>query len=625
MTRSRWQTERRIKPGLQVDNAIDAASDRSLSDTVTTVTATEVIQHRRLNPRTVGGLSSADQVHHGDLYHNDDDDDTTIDDDRPGAYAITRTGIENVQGEWDPTDHDTEEDTSSRSRRMMDSTTSHTRNNHHDDDDVVVAIQSPAGAVPEGNKHSLFARTTPVFCGERKWLIAIFVAIGLTVVGVVVAFVVLGTQATNAAAPSTTPTTDTCDYVASASQNQQVDPFVQCECFQRVTQVVDPVASVYNSLIVMLNASSDLSMDSCSAENVALLWFASDLVNMDRQEDIGVMLDKDSISRFVLAFLYASWGGTEWDDTTNWLTTSSECVWYGVDCDNNGNLVSLSLPKNNVHGPLDTKLALLQNLTLLDLSDNGIQGKIPSELWKLQHLSKHEDGSDQFVDTSCLTIVCNPLYPTETLNLGRNFITGTMPPLEKTNAMSSLGEFGWLRNRRLYVSIGLHSTRWVFLPSPCPGCVYCTEVIAIDFNGLSGSIPSSISSATSLKSILLNENFLTGSLPPLRGLTNLEHINLNKTMLEGIIPPDWGDLTRLESLDLSQLIGVTGVIPSSFSNLTSLKSWILDSTLIKGTFPEFFGNLVSLEYFSAFAVSFNGTVPTTIGLLENLGKTRWSP
>jgi hypothetical protein len=149
-----------------------------------------------------------------------------------------------------------------------------------------------------------------------------------------------------------------------------------------------------------------------------------------------------------------------------------------------------------------------------------------------------------------------------------------------------------------------------------------TEVLALDYNELSGSIPSSISSVTALKSIWLHNNMLTGTLPPLQGLTSLEHINLNKTMLGGSIPADWGKLTRLETLDLSELIGVTGVIPSSFRNLTSLKRCILDLTLIQGTFPEFFGDLVSLEFFSASTVSLNGTLPTTVGLLENLGKTR---
>ena len=40
-----------------------------------------------------------------------------------------------------------------------------------------------------------------------------------------------------------------------------------------------------------------------------------------------------TIQRYVLATLYYSTNGDEWIDTSNWLSSDTECVWAGVECD----------------------------------------------------------------------------------------------------------------------------------------------------------------------------------------------------------------------------------------------------------------------------------------------------
>ena len=61
--------------------------------------------------------------------------------------------------------------------------------------------------------------------------------------------------------------------------------------------------------------------------------------------------------RTALERLYQSTGGAHWTNRTNWLLQGSFCTWYGVHCDQAGNVAQLSLSRNNlryVRPPRDT-------------------------------------------------------------------------------------------------------------------------------------------------------------------------------------------------------------------------------------------------------------------------------
>ena len=62
--------------------------------------------------------------------------------------------------------------------------------------------------------------------------------------------------------------------------------------------------------------------------------------------------------RTALERLYQSTGGAHWTNRTNWLQ-GSFCTWYGVHCDQAGNVAQLSLSRNNlryVRPPRDPSL-----------------------------------------------------------------------------------------------------------------------------------------------------------------------------------------------------------------------------------------------------------------------------
>ena len=107
------------------------------------------------------------------------------------------------------------------------------------------------------------------------------------------------------------------------------------------------------------------------------------------------------IRRFALATIYYANGGTQWNNQTNWLTSStqaSHCDWYGVVCCSNSrmlgapvclgpnfsnktdNVIELTLSMNNLNGTISPAVGLLLELVTIDFSFNSLTGSIPNEI-----------------------------------------------------------------------------------------------------------------------------------------------------------------------------------------------------------------------------------------------------
>ena len=63
--------------------------------------------------------------------------------------------------------------------------------------------------------------------------------------------------------------------------------------------------------------------------------------------------DDEATDVAILGLLYAATGGDGWNDNTNWLV-GDPCVdaWYGVTCDESGNVTELNLVGNNLVGTI---------------------------------------------------------------------------------------------------------------------------------------------------------------------------------------------------------------------------------------------------------------------------------
>jgi len=78
----------------------------------------------------------------------------------------------------------------------------------------------------------------------------------------------------------------------------------------------------------------------------------------------------------------------------------SGCGWTGITCNDQGNIIDLTLIKRGLSGSLSNSLSNMSALQTLDFSTNSLDGTIPT--WKL--------------------------LSTKTLNLAQNLLTGTLPP-----------------------------------------------------------------------------------------------------------------------------------------------------------------------------------------------------
>ncbi|KAL2521649.1 putative LRR receptor-like serine/threonine-protein kinase [Forsythia ovata] len=125
------------------------------------------------------------------------------------------------------------------------------------------------------------------------------------------------------------------------------------------------------------------------------------------------------------------------------------CTWSKVICDNNNNVVTVTLSNMGFSGTLSPRIGILTALTTLQLQGNGITGKIPLEFGNLTSLTM--------------------------LDLENNNLTGDIP-----NSLGNLKRLSFL---------------------------------ILSGNHLSGSIPESFSSLPNLVNIQLASNNLSGQIP----------------------------------------------------------------------------------------------------------------
>ncbi len=161
-------------------------------------------------------------------------------------------------------------------------------------------------------------------------------------------------------------------------------------------------------------------------------------------------------------------------------------------------------------------------------------------------------------------------------------------------------------------------TNWLTSCSPCDwygvtcGMGERVAEIRLSNNGLSGSLPSSLS-ALSLFVLELNGNKLSGSVPaPVGKLTNLQLLSLSNNQLSGPIPTQLANMGQLEDLylDNNQL---TGPIPLSLTTNTYLAYLDLSANQLTGPIPPSLGTMNRLQYLVLSHNQLSGSIPASLG------------
>jgi Leucine-rich repeat (LRR) protein len=138
-------------------------------------------------------------------------------------------------------------------------------------------------------------------------------------------------------------------------------------------------------------------------------------------------------------------------------------------------------------------------------------------------------------------------------------------------------------------------------------------------NNITGSLPSSISNLTELTEFDVHVNHLTGSIPiELSFLTNLKQLQLGGNLFNGTIPDFiFSSFSNLELLTLQDNF-LSGSLSFSIGNLQNLIGIALSVNQLTSTLPSSIGSMKSLVSLDLKYNYFNGSIPKTIGLLSNL-------
>ncbi|CAN1328012.1 Leucine-rich repeat receptor-like serine/threonine-protein kinase BAM3 [Linum perenne] len=242
---------------------------------------------------------------------------------------------------------------------------------------------------------------------------------------------------------------------------------------------------------------------------------------------------------------------------------------------NLSSLKTLDLSNNVLTGPIPIEFADLHQLTLLNLFINRLHGEIPPSVAELPNL--------------------------EVLKLWHNNFTGAIP--------EKLGENG----RLIELDLSSNKLTGSIPQSLCLGRKLKVLILRINF--LFGSLPDDLGSCQSLSRVRLGQNYLTGKIPDgLIYLLGISLLELQSNYLTGPVSESrTGQASsKLEQLNLSEN-RLTGSIPGSIGNLSSLQILLLNGNQFTGGIPSQIGQLKNVLTLDMSRNNFSGYIPPSIG------------
>ncbi|KAH7517427.1 hypothetical protein FEM48_Zijuj09G0062400 [Ziziphus jujuba var. spinosa] len=344
---------------------------------------------------------------------------------------------------------------------------------------------------------------------------------------------------------------------------------------------------------------------------------------------------------------------------TSWTLTnssSSPCQWTGIECDEVGSIVEITLANSGVDGTLDSnnftqsihvEIGNLLELQFLCLYNNSL-----TELWLNYNCLKEvppfisECPKLTFVDLSDNLITGQiPVQPLtslqnlEYLNLTKNSFEGSIPA--EGPIPSSVGNLQKLE-KLVLKNAGINST----IPEELGFCTNLNfldlsqnslrELISLQLqiNELSGFIPKEIGSLQKLNYLYLFDNQFSGPLPlEIGNLSNLLDLQLFNNLFTRPVPSTIANLSKLTKLGLQ----LNRNPPQEIGYLESLEEFDISANKLEGILTT---SITNLEKVTVFYVSFNnfsGSIPKDFGpnFLRNIsdfgiarllrdGKSNWT-
>ena len=329
-----------------------------------------------------------------------------------------------------------------------------------------------------------------------------------------------------------------------------------------------------------------------------------------------------------------------------WLSSISECDWYGVTCSADGVVRGVDLNNNDLIGTLPHEIYALAFLQLLHLPNNCIYGTIPPEIGLMRHLMSlelHGNGlsgemPDSIYDLEKLQLLNladqwgSPRKCTNsdgrTVNINYRMGGLTLPLLENAGLSGKLGPKidVWRSMKGLY----LNKNSFDGSISDAIGNLRYLRFLWLHDNFVEGSIPESITKLGNLQELRLGENFLYSRFPQELGrLDGLERLEVQGNSMFGDIPQGLYKMADLEVLRLDDTLmadspwlvssdeGFTGSISTFIGGLQKLKLLLLNNNPITGTIPTELGLCKDLQVFRVHRTQISGTMPLEVCKLRD--------
>ncbi|KAH7836302.1 hypothetical protein Vadar_034441 [Vaccinium darrowii] len=270
------------------------------------------------------------------------------------------------------------------------------------------------------------------------------------------------------------------------------------------------------------------------------------------------------------------------------LSTPIPCNWFGITCNNEGQVIGIKLNNTGLNGTLEhLDYSSFPQLLRLDLNTNRLTGTIPFTIGILTKLQLLDLSTNSLTGTLPLN-----LSKVVELDVSRNMITGGLDsrlfPNGTKGTKTGLVSLKWFLIQDTYLSGRIPSEL---------GNSKELKLIAFDGCHFFGPIPTSLGNLSELTALRLAENQLSGQIPSNIATQRLTDLRLFKNQLSGSVPRDLGNLSSLVTLHLAEN-NFTGQLPPQ---------------VCKG------GNIVN---FSAAYNMFSGPVPTSLRNCTTLFRVR---
>eukprot|EP00548_Thalassiothrix_antarctica_P018990 CAMPEP_0194194394 /NCGR_PEP_ID=MMETSP0154-20130528/75561_1 /TAXON_ID=1049557 /ORGANISM="Thalassiothrix antarctica, Strain L6-D1" /LENGTH=571 /DNA_ID=CAMNT_0038918821 /DNA_START=212 /DNA_END=1927 /DNA_ORIENTATION=+ len=373
------------------------------------------------------------------------------------------------------------------------------------------------------------------------------------------------------------------------------------------------------------------------------------------------------LQRYIMVLFFIKTQGKEDGWTSNWNFMHAEndiCSWnenmadengnthvFGAECDSDGILRRLEIPRSNLFGSIPREVGYLTNLNFLALDYNKLTGNLPPEMEYLincQHLSLQ--GNEI---SGPLPNFLGALTNLQFLGLGQNLFEGVIPEtfqlltnlitlgLNQNVLKGGFSNIRTLRNmRRLYLDSNSFEERLDIIDfanmleleeldlshNQLSGSISDEffeypnlSILDLSHNKLNGELPNRSQDNYNLKILALNDNHLTGSVKEnIFKVKRLLHLNLAVNNFSGYIPGSIKRLTDLRYLSLSDNPLKHSSIPTEIAHLTKLEEVSFKRSNREGAIPIFFSKFPNLMMLDLEGNEFSGEIPEDLGKISRL-------